>query len=93
MVGWTTATFLILVKVEKNITPLPVSAVNVTGSSTKKCIPHFVVVQFGQLFKKGNDELNTFNPQQILIKHGAPHAPPPPSKSFPYLKSTNSLPA
>ena len=52
MIGWTIATFLILVKVEKNITPLPVSGVNVTGSLTKKCIPHFVVVQFGQLFKR-----------------------------------------
>lgn len=52
MIGWTIATFLILVKVEKKITHLSVSGVNVTGSSTKKCIPHFVAVQFGQLFKR-----------------------------------------
>ena len=52
MIGWTIATFLIMVKVEKNITHLPVSGVNITGSSTKKCIPHFVAVQFGQLFKR-----------------------------------------
>ena len=78
MIGWTIATFLILVKVEKNITrPSSSFRSKCHRLFNKEVHTSFCCCSIWSTLQKGNDKLNTFNPQQISIKHATSHAFPP----------------